>query len=83
MITLKEIKEKLPGFDTYSVRDSTFTVRRGFYYRMGKDSETYRKKVLDVFPSAKIVDSGEIYKVFRGGASIANQSHWFVKFTVD
>ena len=34
------------------------------------------------FPNAEILESGEVWKDFRGGASVAQQSHWFVKFTV-
>ena len=33
-------------------------------------------------PSAKIVNEGEHWRPFKGGASAANQSHWFVKFII-
>ena len=82
MVTLKEVKEKL-SFDTYSFRNGIFTVRQGFFYRMGKSIEDYRQKVLKAFPDAKIVDSGEVWKPFRGGSNTANSSHWFVKFIFD
>jgi hypothetical protein len=82
MTTLKEVKEKL-HFDSYSVKNGVFTVRKEFFYRMGKDTEYYRQKVLEAFPNVKIVDSGEVWKAFRGGASVANSSHWFVKFTFE
>jgi len=78
---LAEIKEKLHA-DSYSQKDGVFTVRRGFFYRMGKDTETFVADVLKAFPSAKIVDKGEVWIAFNGGASVANSSHWFVKFTI-
>ncbi len=79
--TMKEIKEELPYFDTYSLKNGIFTVRKGFFYTFGKNIEIYEDMVKNAFPNAKIIDSQEIWKPFRGGASIANSSHWFVKFT--
>lgn len=81
MATLKEVKEKVSA-DSYSVLAGVFTVREGFFYKHGKTTEDLRAKVLTAFPSAAIIGSGEVFKAFRGGASIANSSHWYVKFTV-
>lgn len=78
---LKELKTKIHA-DTYSVKDGVFTLRWGFYYKMGKTKYTFIEKIMSVFPNAIIKDSGEIFKAFRGGASIANSSHWFVKFEI-
>ena len=82
MTTLKEVKEKLSA-DSYSVKNGVFTVRRGYFYRMGKTTEDFEKKVLESFPNAKIVDSGDVWKAFNGGAGIAQNSHWYVKFTLE
>jgi len=79
---LSDIKSKLYA-DTYSQKDGVFTVRRGFFYRMGKDVSHFKNDILATFPSAKIIDSGEVWKAFRGGSSVANSSHWFVKFTIE
>lgn len=79
--TLKQIKEKIHA-DSYSVKNGVFTLRRTFFYRMGKDANNIRLAVLDAFPNAVIIDNGEVYKAFRGGSSVANSSHWFVKFSV-
>jgi hypothetical protein len=79
--TLKQVKEKIHS-DSYSLRNGVFTLRDTFFYRMGKDEDNIKLKVLSAFPNANILDNGEIYKAFRGGASIANSSHWFVKFTI-
>lgn len=80
MPTLKEVKEKL-SFDTYSVKAGVFTVRKEFFYTMGKTTLYYEKTIKNAFPDAVIVDSGEVWKSFRGGASVANSSHFYVKFT--
>lgn len=83
MITLGEVKEKLKDFDTYSVRKGIFTVRKEFYYPHGRHIDYFELKIKEAFPDAKIVDSAEIWKSFRGGASTADSSHWFVKFTFE
>ena len=79
---LKEIKKFIgaDGADTISRKDGVITVRKGFYYQMGKTSEDFKNKVLKAFPDAKIIDFGEHYAMFRGGASVAKGSHWYVKF---
>lgn len=51
-------------------------------YKLGKRSADYVIKVKNAFPNAKIVDCGEVWKTFRGGSTVANSSHWFVKFTL-
>ncbi len=82
MPTMKEVKEKL-DFDSYSLKNGVFTVRKGFFYTMGKTSQDYVNQVERTFPSAKILDHDEIWKAFRGGANLANQSHFYVKFTFE
>ena len=76
---LNEIKDMIYA-DTISIRDGIITARWGFFYTSGRTFETYVQKVLHHFPNAEIIDHGEVWKNFRGGASVANQSHWFVKF---
>lgn len=77
----KEIRERLMGaVDTVSQRDRIFTVRKGFFYSHGKTSDDLVAKVRTAFPDAEIVDSGEVWKSFRGGASVTQSSHWYVKF---
>ena len=81
MTTLSEIKNTLSA-DSYSKKNNVFTVRREFFYTHGRTAEQFRDEVLKCYPTATIVDFGEVWKPFRGGASAANSSHWFVKFTL-
>lgn len=79
-----ELKEKLrSSFDSVSISKGIVTVRQGFFYRMNKTSDDLVNKVKTLFPQAKIIDSGEIWKPFKGGATVKNKSHWFVKFIVE
>lgn len=80
-ITMREIKEKLFA-DSYSRKDNVITVRNSFFYTFGKTTQNLIDAVLKAFPTAKIVDSGEKWTAFRGGDTIAQGSHWFVKFTL-
>jgi len=63
-----------------------FIARQGFYYTHGKTADDFlddiimQLKHLDI--SFHIIDHGEIWKPFKGGASLKNQSHWFVKFEI-
>jgi hypothetical protein len=54
----------------------------GFFYTNGVTSEDYVNAVKTLLNKNKIKfnikDSGEVWKAFKGGASTANQSHWFV-----
>lgn len=78
---LQDIKNLL-CVDTVSRKDGVITVRKGFYYKMGKSSQDMVNKVKERLPNAEILDSGEHGAAFRGGASVAQGSHWYVKFRV-
>lgn len=80
-LTVKHIRDNLT-VDTASIRNGIATVRRGFFYTGGRTAGDLVASVKAVYPDAQIVDSGEVWKPFRGGASTAQQSHWFVKFTL-
>jgi len=80
--TMKDIKEKVHA-DSYSSKAGVFTLRWGFFYTHGKVVENKIEDVKSAFPEAVIVDYGTEHKDFRGGASVAQSSHWWVKFTFD
>lgn len=57
--------------------------RRSYFYRNGKTAEDFEQHVRKVLDAAcfegkyHVVESGDVWKAFKGGASVANQSHWF------
>jgi|GEM_PF-5561629 len=82
-MTTKQIREKLFTIaDTVSKREGVFTARRGFFYTGGKSSEDFRRALTNAIPEARVIDCGEHWAPFKGGASVAKQSHWWVRFTV-
>jgi hypothetical protein len=64
-------------------QNGDIVARRGFFYKNGKTSADFEAIVQKILMQAglndkyRIVESGEIWKPFNGGASIANQSHWY------
>ena len=80
-LTVKQVRD-LISVDTLSLKNGVFTARRGFFYTHGGSSEKLAARIQAALPQAVILDQGEVWKAFRGGASVANQSHWFVKFTL-
>lgn len=82
--TADEVKDMLSvgdaHFDQVTKRGTTYTARRGYYYRHGQTAQGFVNKVLDAIPGVKIIDSGDIWKPFKGGASLAQQSHFYVTF---
>jgi uncharacterized C2H2 Zn-finger protein len=77
--SMQNVKSML-GVDTISKKGDIITVRKEFFYTFGKTAEDFVNRVKEKYPNAEIVDYGETWKPFRGGASTANQSHWYVKF---
>lgn len=76
-----EIRDSI-GADTIGQSKGVYTVRRGFFYTHGYTAEKMVEAVKHFVPNAVIVDSGEIWKNFRGGDSVAQGSHFFVKFSI-
>lgn len=79
--TVQQVKETI-HFDTVSKKDGVFTCRKEFFYRHDRSAEKYAAEVLKAFPNAVIIETAEIWKPFRGGASTRNSSHFLVRFSV-
>jgi hypothetical protein len=76
-----EIKKRISA-STLSRRAGVYTARWGFFYRHGQTSQLHAETVREKLPGACVLDHGEVWKSFRGGASVAQSSHWWVKFTI-
>ena len=76
----KALQEWLMVDDVKKSKDGTFTIYRGFFYRHGQEVSSVEQHLMDVFPKAMILDSGERWEPFKGGASVRTSSHWWVKF---
>lgn len=83
-LTAEEVKDILSSGGAHcsqvTKKGNIYTARKGYFYRHGESGEGFRDKVLKAIPEAKIIDFGDIWKPFKGGAPIAQQSHFYVKF---
>lgn len=75
---LSQIKE-VTGIDSVSQKDGVVTLRRQFFYRNGKTSADLAERVKLALPGFEVLEHGEHYAAFRGGASVAKSSHWWVR----
>lgn len=66
--------------NTLSCKKGVWMVRRGFFYSHGMTSRDLADKVEKA--GFSVIAHGEVWKPFRGGASVAQQSHWWVKFSI-
>jgi len=78
--TASQVGERIGGEVTK--RAGVFTYRRGFFYRNGVTSQDVVDMVKAAYPEAVVVDSGEVWRSFRGAATTAKGSHWWVTFTL-
>jgi len=80
MLTVKQVRDAVQ-FSADSVgkrKDGKIVVRRGYFYRHGMDSAKFTSIISKLVPAAVVVDSGDKWTAFNGGASVANQSHFWV-----
>ena len=74
------------GFDTVGRRGDNILVRKGYFYSNGYDEDKLATKALAMLSSAGIkagvVQAGNVWKPFKGGASTAAQSHWWVELKI-
>ena len=68
--------------ENVSASKGIFTYRKGFFYTHGQTADPMVAKVQSCIPDAIIVDSGTVWKPFKGGAPLEKSSHFFVKFKV-
>jgi hypothetical protein len=66
-------------------RDSegNLVFRRGYYYKSGGSADQFAnaiaRQLTELGIDHRIIDNGEVWKSFRGGAKVKDQSHWWVK----
>jgi len=80
-LTARQVGGQLAA-DQVTVNKKVYTARTGFYFTHGMTEDRLVENILLAFPEAKVVGQGEVWKPFKGGATIRNQSHWWVSFTL-
>lgn len=64
-------------------KKGNIVIRRGFFYKHKGTAEKFADEICKKLHNAgieyKVIDKGEHWASFRGGASLRNQSHWWVE----
>lgn len=87
-MNLKELREVLCINDPEALTKyrGVYTYRVGFYYTHGIDHCKVRDSLTEALNKAGIdavvLSSGEQRKPFRGGDTLKQGSHWWVKFQI-
>jgi len=82
---MKLTKKQLEGVPFHTLSKNSkgnYVIRQGFFYKQGRSAELLAEKLKEKIPTAEIVNKGEIYKPFRGGQTVAQESHFFVEFCI-
>lgn len=83
------IKDALfPSADTVGKNKAgNYVARRGFFYTHGMDGASFAQTIEALLRKAgiqaKVINSGEKWASFRGGASIAASSHFWAEISLD
>lgn len=86
MTNLKQIKDLVHADQISRQKDGSIMFRRGYFYRHGCTAEKFRDAVSAELTKANIVhtvvDHGDHWAPFNGGASLARSSHFYVRVTL-
>jgi hypothetical protein len=82
-VNLEDIKWKLNA-DVVGrkTKAGTIIAKWGYFYRMERSPEKYAARVKQLYPNAEIVDKGDHWATFRGGAKTGSEqsSYMYVEF---
>jgi hypothetical protein len=80
---IAQLRAQLSSDSIGKKADGTIVVRRGYFYRNGMTSEKFAQIVQGVLARSNIdltvKEHGDHWAAFRGGASVANSSHFWVE----
>jgi hypothetical protein len=78
----RQVQERISGADLVTLKKGVYKAFLGYFYRHGQTAEGLAAKVREAFPQAQILETGDAWKPFKGGASLTQQSHFWVTFTL-
>jgi hypothetical protein len=84
-MSTKEIRQQLGQlFDTFSCRGGVYTIKKSYYWGFTEDGSALADKVKKKLPSADVLDYGNHWHPFVGGAKSGSSqdSYYYCKFKV-
>ena len=85
-MTSKEVREKLKtSFSTVSLRNGIYTAKKSYHWGIAQSGDVYADIVRNLIPRAKVLDYGNHFHYFVGGAKPGSpkDSYFWVKFTLE
>ena len=79
---LADIKSAIGCSTVSKNKAGNYIARNGYYYRHGATEDDFAERILKKIQNIEVVDTKDIWKPFKGGASVANQSHFYVEFKI-
>jgi len=84
---LAKVKQAVNADMVSRKRNGNILIRKGYFYRGKQDEYSFAQEInkqLDIHDiKAKMVKCGDHWASFKGGASVAKQSHFWVELVVD
>lgn len=78
--------QEILGVSHVSKHKGVFKAYRGFFYRHGYNKDAFFARIDEELTKAGIehtmIDCGELWAAFRGGAPVQKSSHFWATFTV-
>lgn len=86
MTTMKQIRECFHADQISRKKDGSIVFRDEYFYRHGRTPEGFRDRVCAALNKAginhRVEEFGDHWAPFRGGASTAKSSHFYVRIVV-
>ncbi len=82
---IKETLECVCDTVTWSRKNGTFTARRGYFYKMGNSPKAFAARIVSALApiyTVEVIELSDNFAPFRGGESVARNSHFKVVFKV-
>jgi hypothetical protein len=84
---MKRVREAVSADGISKNKAGNFMFRKGYFYRHGDDCGKFANRVFAALTAAGITHTeiarGDHFAAFRGGASLANSSHFYVEVKID
>lgn len=83
---LKTIKENVSCDQVSKTKNGTLIFRQSYYYKMNRTADTFKHSISvqlsNLGLSFEVLNKGDIWKPFKGGASVKAQSHFYVEVKI-
>jgi hypothetical protein len=80
---IETLEDVLSASKVSKKQGGSYKAMWSYFYTHGATPEKYVQKVLNKYPNAEIIDKGDNWAPFKGGAPIERQSYMWVQFKIN